>query len=336
MQRLESDKKFKNSTSEIVVIVMIFLLLLLLFFLAFIPISNAYYGISGLGLYGSGIYGASGIYGSGTYGISGISGLYGSSIYGVSGLGGLYGMGMYGLYGGVGGLYGLYGLSGICGLYGMPGFYGLGGLGGMYGLGGIAGFYGLGGIGGMYGLGGLGGIYGLGGLYGSSFGLGGMLGTIGLLSSLGLTNLNPQTQVQSAPIVTAEQAGTWTGSWFSLVQLKGGFMNMTLVEDTLSGILSGEVNLILNKITNSIPADVTGVLAAGAGAGTSFVLSGGNQSFFSTTFLLLPSAISIYAIELTCNMTSPVTMTGTYQIQDLLKLNVDYGDFNLTLTAPVI
>ncbi|MGA1790454.1 MAG: hypothetical protein ACMUIM_03130 [bacterium] len=333
MQRLESDKKFENSTSEIFVIVMIFLLLLILFFLAFIPISNAYYGISGLGLYGSGIYGASGIYGSGIYGISGLSGLYGSSIYGISGLGGLYGMGMYGLYGGAGGLYGLYGLSGICGLYGMSGLYGLGGLGGFYGLGGM---YGLGGLGGFYGLGGLGGIYGLGGLYGSSYGLGGMLGSMGLLSSLGLANLNPQTQVQSAPVVAAEQAGTWTGSWFSLLQLKGGFMNMTLVEDTLAGILSGEVNLILNKITNSIPANVTGVLPAGVGAGTSFVLSGGNQGIFSTTFILLPSAISIYAIELTCNMTSPVTMTGTYQIQDLLKLNVDYGNFNLTLTTPVI
>ena len=327
MQRLEGDKKIENSTSEIVVIAMIFLLLLLLFFLAFIPISNAYYGISGLGLYGSGIYGASGLsgfYGSGIYGMSGLSGLYGSSLYGISGLGGLYGMGMYGLYGMAGGLYGLYGLSGICGLYGMSGLYGIGGM------------YGLGGLGGVYGLGGIGGMYGLGGIYGSSYGLGGMLGTMGLLSSLGLLNLNTQTQVQSAPVVTAEQAGTWTGSWFSLIQLKGGFMNMTLAEDTLSGILSGEVNLILNKITNSIPADVTGVLPAGVGAGTSFVLSGGNQGFFSTTFLLLPSAISIYAIELTCNMTSPVSMTGTYQVRDLLKLEIDYGNFDLTLIAPVI
>jgi hypothetical protein len=139
----------------------------------------------------------------------------------------------------------------------------------------------------------------------------------------------------TTPVVSAEQAGTWSGSWFSLVQLKGGIMSMTLVEDALAGILSGEVNLILNKVTNSIPATVTGVVPVGVG--TAFTLTGGNQGFLgTTTLILLPSVLSIYAIELTCTMTSPVAMTGTYMVQDLLKLDVDYGNFNLTLTAPII
>jgi len=182
----------------------------------------------------------------------------------------------------------------------------------------------------IYGLGGLGSLYALGGL-------GGYLGNLSLLSNLDILTTNVQTTAPAAPVVTAEQAGTWTGSWFSLVQLKGGLMNMTLVEDIVTGILNGEVNLILNKVTNSIPADVTGILPApGAGAGTTFILTGGNQGFFGTTFLLLPSAISIYSIELTCNLTSPVTMTGTYLVQDLVKFEVDYGNFNLNLTAPII
>ena len=116
---------------------------------------------------------------------------------------------------------------------------------------------------------------------------------------------------------------------------------MTLVEDILTGIISGEVNLLLNKITNSIPADVTGVLTTGVGVGatTTFVLAGGNQGFLGTsitTLLLLPSTIPIYNIELNCTLTSPVTMTGTYEILDLNKLEIDYGNFDLTLTSPVI
>lgn len=307
MRRLRSDQRSKIFNIEVVTLVIILLLLMVLFAIALIPGANAYYGLSGFGLYGGGLYGGLGLYG----------------------LGGLYGMGLYGLGGGYGGIGGLYSLYGLGSLYG---FYGLGGIGGLYGLSGI---YGLSGL---YGLGSL---YGLGGLYGGLGGFGGLLGTMNQLSNLGLLNTNTQNPTQTAPVVTAEQTGFWTGAWFSLIQLKGGLMNMTLIENTLTGILSGEVNLILNKITNSVPASVTGFLPVGVtvGTGTTFVLSGGNQGFLGTsltTLLLLPTKIPVYNIELRCTMTSPVTMSGTYQILDLDKLEIDYGNFDLTLTTPVI
>jgi hypothetical protein len=149
-------------------------------------------------------------------------------------------------------------------------------------------------------------------------------------------------------VLAAEQAGTWTGTWTSLVTLKGGLMDMSLVEDVLTGALTGQVNLFLNKVTGSIPADVTGFLTTvgpgslgitgTGGAVATFILSGGNQAFFSS---LLPvpvvtSAIPLYTINLVCIMTTPVTMTGTYDVQDIYKLNSDSGEFSLTLTAPVI
>jgi len=271
---------------------------------------NAYFGLLGAGSYGGlGSYGRGGLYGMGLYGLGG---LYGGS-YGLYGLSGLRGLG--GLYGGS---YGLYGLSG------------LGGLGGLYG-----GSYGL------YGLSGLGGLSGL-------SGLGGLLGTTGLLGNSGLLNTIPRSTLPQRTLLTAEQAGTWSGTWTSLVTLKGGIMNMSLVEDALTGVLSGQVNLLLNKVTGSIPADVTGYLTTvgpgslgitgTGGAVATFILSGGNQAFFSS-FVLIPtfiSAIPLYTINLVCIMTSPVTMIGKYDVQDIYKLNTDSGEFNLTLTAPVI
>jgi len=47
--------------------------------------------------------------------------------------------------------------------------------------------------------------------------------------------------------------------------------------------------------------------------------------------------VTLYEITLTCTLSSPTTMTGTYYVKDLTKLlSDDYGNFNLTLTAPVI
>ncbi|MGA1843636.1 MAG: hypothetical protein ACMUIS_03630 [bacterium] len=297
--------------------------------------SSGFYGGLGSyglgGLYGMGLYGLGGMYGGsyGLYGLSGLGGLYG--LGGIYGLGGLYGMGLYGLGGMYGGSYGLYGLSGLGGLYGL-------------GLGGLCGLSGLYGLSGLSGLGGLGGLYGLGGLSG----LGGLLGSMGLLGNLGLGNTITQSTPTQTAVLTAEQAGTWSGTWTSLVTLKGGFMDMSLVEDVLTGVLSGQVNLFLNKVTNSIPADVTGYLTTvgpgslgitgTGGAVATFILSGGNQSFFSSLVLVpvFTSAIPLYTINLVCVMTSPVTMTGTYDVQDIYKLNADSGEFQLTLTAPVI
>ena len=62
----------------------------------------------------------------------------------------------------------------------------------------------------------------------------------------------------------------------------------------------------------------------------------GNNTIFSTT-LLVTGTVTLYEIELTCTLTSPTTMTGTYYINDLVKLlGDDYGNFNLTLSAPAI
>lgn len=319
MQRLASDKKCSFIPTEVLALILICLICLL-----FVPSTHAYYGLSGLGLYGGLGYGGSGLYGLG--------GMYG----GLYGMMGLYGLG--GLYGFSGGLYGL---SGLGRLYTLGGLYGLGGLSGLGGLCGLGGLYGLGG------LCGLGGLYGLGGM-GCGLG-GGLLGSMGLLSLSGLLNPTTKSTAQPAPVMTAEQAGTWTGTWTSLVTLKGGIMNMSLVEDVVTGTLSGQVNLLLNKVTNSIPADVSGYLTpinpgslgitGAGGAIATFVLVGGNQNFFSTSFLILPSitsALSIYSIKLTCIMTSPVTMIGTYDVEDIYKLEVDSGEFELILSAPVI
>lgn len=291
MKRLLLNIKSKG---HLIGIVAVFIIIVL----SFSPSSDAYYGFYGTGLYGG--IGLNSTLGSLYGGLYGLSSLY-------SGLG-LYGMGS--LYSGLG----LYGLGGLYNsLYSPLSF-----MGGLYGLGGL----------GMY------------GLYGGLGGLNGILGTIGLMYGLGLTNANPLTQVTQAvspltqltsPFVTAEQAGTWTGTWISLIKLQAGIINLTLVEDALGTTLTGEVNLLLNKITNSIPANVSGLYAGGS----TFTLTGDNDAFISTT-LLLVTTITPYTIQLNCTLTSPTTMTGTYTIQDLIKLDIDYGNFDLTLSTPVI
>jgi hypothetical protein len=297
-------------------------LCLLLFSFVFVTNSIAYYGLARPGLYGCMLYGGLGLYG----------------------LGGCYGMGMYGL----GGLYG--GLSRLYNLGKLTSF------GGLYGLYGPKNFYGLGNLCGLYGFYGLGGFLGVSGKYNTLNGIGGLLGSLGLLSNLGPLNINSQNIIQATPVMTAEQAGTWIGTWSSVLSSRNGIMNMTLVEDALTGTLSGEVNLLLNDVTNSIPANVTGFFAIGVnipglstsslgisglgsgGIGT-LVLIGDNQGFLSTistTLLLITKNIPIYIIRLNCIMTSPISMVGTYEVEDLNTTNVDSGEFELILTTPVI
>ncbi|MGA1791644.1 MAG: hypothetical protein ACMUIM_09165 [bacterium] len=276
----------------------------------------------------------------------------------LSGTGKIYGngVGWPGMYAGLGGIYNLYGLGGLYGgIYGglhnltpaisgmsilnpmsMIGTYGVGGL-----YGNIFGLYGLGGLYGLsnpsllntpYGLYGLGGLWGMGGIWGGLGGLNTILSTMGLLPTSGLTT-SPIETIQPAPIVTAEQAGIWSGNWFSFIKISDlGSMTLNLTEDTATGLLVGEANLLLNNVTNSLPAQVTGVYTGGS----TFVLSGGNNTIFTSTFLLVINA-TLYSIELNCTLTSPTTMTGTYFIQDLVKLvNNDIGSFNLGLSSPVI
>jgi len=185
MQRLMSDKRFRLIRNGVVT-----LLFILLFSFFYVPRINAYYGLSGLGLYG-------GMYGGGLYGLGG---LYGQGFYGKSGL-----------YGGIGSLYGLGGLYGLNGLYGLGRCYGLGGL---YGLGGYGGLFGMGLYGGLHGIGGLGGLPG--GLYG----LGGM-GTP-------FSNVFASPMTTLAPLFIAEQTGTWMGTWTN--GLLAGQMTLNLID----------------------------------------------------------------------------------------------------------
>lgn len=247
------------------------------------------------------------------------------------------------IYGNVPGANGMYpSIGGIYNLHGYGGFYG-----GLYGIGSSlnlgfpaipAGIYGMGlfggSLGGLYGLNpflGLGAMYRMFGpwaLLNNIGNAGGIGNTISLGSlSLGLLPASLLPAVPSVPVVAAEQAGTWTGTWFSYVKITDfGSMNLTLIEDATNSLLSGEVNLLLNNITASIPAQVKGVYSGGS----TFILSGGNNTIFTSTFLLVPSA-TLYSIELTCTLTSPTSMTGSYVIQDLVKLfSSDIGSFTLT------
>ena len=75
------------------------------------------------------------------------------------------------------------------------------------------------------------------------------------------------------------------------------------------------------------------------GGGTTFVLNGSSETPLLTTTLLLTTTTAIlypYSIQLNCTLTGPTTMTGTYTVRDLVKLSADYGNFNLTLSSPVI
>lgn len=321
-----------------------FLYFMFLIFLSLILLTNqnqtcdAYYSLSpyssqyGLGLNSSGL----GLYGNSAYGLGlygGLSSLYGlGGIYGTTGLTGLSSLG--GLYG----LSSLYGLSGLGSMYGSPllkNMFGLGNLGNLNALSSFRGAPIMPGL--LYGLmGGLGmnNLYGLGGSgLNSMYGLGGL----GYSNLLGLTGLYPSltstTPLSPNGIISAEQAGTWTGYWNSYVKLTGGPMNMTLIEDLTLALLGGEVNLLLNKFTNSLPAEVSGTYTGG----TTFILTGDNQAAVVSSLLLLTTTGTLlYYIELNCTLTSNTTMTGTYLIRDPLKLSIDYGAFNLTLSSAVV
>jgi hypothetical protein len=269
-------------------------------------------------------------------------GLYGGGmggLYGSYGLGGLYG-GMYGgLYGGLGGLYG--------GMYGgMYGGYGslYGGLGGMYGgmYGGYGGLYG--GLGGMYGGYGLyGGMYG--GLYGSSL-YGGMYG--GLYGSSlygGMLGRIPYS-AGTTPLVTPARTSAALTGLTSTLLLSGGGGGLLNPTGTWSGTylsyisLKGGIctmNLLYNTLTRTvsgtaglllnklipIPINVSGLYLA-----SPFTLSG---SFFD------PVSLITYYEDLTCTLLTASAMTGTYLIHDALYLKSDTGNFNVSLTvAPVI
>ncbi|MGA1869724.1 MAG: hypothetical protein ACMUJM_14405 [bacterium] len=127
-----------------------------------------------------------------------------------------------------------------------------------------------------------------------------------------------------APLFIAEQAGSWSGTWFSLQKFLAGPMTLNLIEDPSTGTLSGTVSLINNKLL-LYPAEVSGAIVPGA---TFFELRG--------TFYNFTGGIT-YSIELWCTLIGDNAMTGNYYIYGLgVAAQNDYGQFNLNLGAPVI
>ncbi|MGA1868210.1 MAG: hypothetical protein ACMUJM_06650 [bacterium] len=293
----------------------------LLFFSALVSPSNAqYYGSYGLygsygglyggyygGLYGSSLYGGyyGGYYGSslygglygGLYGSSLYGGYYGSSLYGSS-YGGLYGSRLYGGYYG-----GLYGSSLYGGYYG--GYYGSGLYGGLYG-GSYGGLYGSRLYGGYYG-----GLYGsslYGGYYGGYYGSGLYGGLYGNL--YGLSGLR---------YGLAEQTGLWQGIWS--IGTASGSMTLNLVEDpAIPGVLTGYVQLIGNTTLPSL-ISLTGEIL-----NDQIILTGDNGLNGGAFVVIDVSGILI----------SPTDMEGEYILTSGTGTVIETGQFQVTLTTPVI
>jgi len=122
-----------------------------------------------------------------------------------------------------------------------------------------------------------------------------------------------------APVIT-----NWSGIWASLLSTSQlGPMNLTLSQNTVTGAVTGTASLFLNKLI-PLPVTVSGVFLGG----TSFTVTG-----VYTSFSLALSGLIIvptnYTLSLTCTLTSPTTMNGTYSILSIKE--TDFGGFNLTL-----
>ena len=173
----------------------------------------------------------------------------------------------------------------------------------------------------MYGASGLSSLYGYGDLYGN------LLGStrLGYGDSLSLVRqpqvLLPGTTTSVSTVSGGggglpDPTGSWSGTWLSYINLKGGIANFNLIYDPLTLTVSGTAALLLNKLI-PIPISVSGVNTA---AGV--VLSG---SFFD------PTKLVTYYAEFTCVLVSPLFITGDYSIHDALFLESDIGEFNLNL-----
>ena len=155
------------------------------------------------------------------------------------------------------------------------------------------------GYGGLYGSSLYGGLYG--GLYGSSL-YGGLYGLGGGLR-YGL----------------AEQAGTWTGSWW-ITYASPNPMTLTLVQDPLiPANLSGTVQLSNNAVI-PVAVDVTGQIL-------------NNQILVSGTGLSV-AGVTV-TVQIVGTLSSTTAMTGNYTIIQS-KTILETGAFQLTLPAPVI
>ncbi|MCL6582000.1 MAG: hypothetical protein K6U11_00015 [bacterium] len=123
----------------------------------------------------------------------------------------------------------------------------------------------------------------------------------------------------SAPLIrTAAQAGTWVGTWQStfiafIILYHSGPMTLDLIENPLLQSISGTAILQGSRYTSTL-FDVRGVLPTTSTFEVSGTLPGG------------------YAVVLSCILTSPTTITGTYTVNiGFGGILVDKGIFNLTL-----
>ncbi|MEW6381022.1 MAG: hypothetical protein AB1611_15640 [bacterium] len=130
--------------------------------------------------------------------------------------------------------------------------------------------------------------------------------------------LLPPPAASSLPVRTAAQAGFWVGTWQStfiafIILYHSGSMTLELIENPLLQSISGTGILIGSRYTDTL-FDVRGVLP------------------LSTTFELNAILPGGYAIVLSCFLTSPTTMIGTYTVTlGFGGALVDKGIFDLSL-----
>ncbi|MGA1869600.1 MAG: hypothetical protein ACMUJM_13770 [bacterium] len=126
-----------------------------------------------------------------------------------------------------------------------------------------------------------------------------------------------------APVV-APVTTNWSGIWTSLLSTSQlGPMNLTLIQDTITGAVDGTVSLILNKLV-PLPVSVIGTFLGG----TTFTLTGTYTGFQPAIGGLFLIPID-YTVTLNCNITSATTMDGTYSIISVKE--TDFGAFNVSL-----
>ena len=172
----------------------------------------------------------------------------------------------------------------------------------------------------MYSTSGLGSLYGYGDLYDNftsptlAFGGNSLLVRQPQVLLPGTTT--PVTAIGGGGGTLPDPTGSWSGTWLSYINLKGGIATFNLIYDPLTLTVSGTAALLLNKLI-PIPINVSGVNTA-----TGFVLTGS---------YLDPVKLVTYYAEFTCTLVSPLFITGDYTIHDALFLESDIGEFNVNL-----
>jgi hypothetical protein len=129
----------------------------------------------------------------------------------------------------------------------------------------------------------------------------------------------PSLSLAAAPMRAAAQAGTWIGTWEStfiafIILFHSGPMSMSLIENPTLNTLAGTAILEGSRFANTL-FDVGGVITTPTIFELQGTIGGGG-----------------FCIVLSCILSSPTTMTGSYTITiGFGGQLVDRGVFNLTL-----